>query len=91
MVMKSVDIDIGLNYQDKSGRTALHVACENGQLKIVELFLQKSSKLNIDLNAEDNKGMTPMDYAEINKHIEIKIKINQSIIERRLSKRPRYF
>ena len=34
--------------------SAFHLACENGHSKTVEIFMQKSTELKIDLNAKES-------------------------------------
>ncbi len=47
-------INIDLNAKDSYfSKTALHYACMYGHLEIVEMFMQKSAMLNIELNAKD--------------------------------------
>ena len=43
------------------GKTTFLSACENGYLKIVEIFIQKSEEFNIDLKAKDIHGKTPLE------------------------------
>ena len=45
-----------LNYKDDKGYTALHHACEEGNLKIVEILL----KANCDPNIKNNINQTPL-------------------------------
>ena len=42
---------IYLNEKDDSGRTALHLACKQGRVEVVEKLFEKAQELNIDLNA----------------------------------------
>ncbi|ORX76249.1 ankyrin, partial [Anaeromyces robustus] len=44
------------------GRTALHYVCENGNIEIVKLLLDKGSPINI----HDNKYFTPLHLASFN-------------------------
>ena len=45
-----------INYRDESGFTALHYACDEGNLKIVDILL----KTNCDVNAKTNDKKTPL-------------------------------
>ena len=45
-----------INYRDESGFTALHYACDEGNLKIVDILL----KTNCDVNARTNDKKTPL-------------------------------
>ena len=38
---------------DSHGYTAFHLDCKNGHIEIAELLIQKSTELNIKLNAKD--------------------------------------
>ena len=44
-------LNIDLNSTSLKRRTGFHLACENGHVKIVEMLIQKSDELNINLNA----------------------------------------
>ena len=39
------------------GQTALHLACEKGQVEIAEMIVMNSAKLNIDWNAKNFYGI----------------------------------
>ena len=45
------------------GSTPFHSACGGGHLKIAEILMQKSAKLNIDLNAKGHIGLTAFQLA----------------------------
>ena len=47
---------ININYTDENGNTALHYACDEGNLKIVEILL----KANCDTNIKNNYKQTPL-------------------------------
>ncbi|KAF7730305.1 hypothetical protein EC973_002549 [Apophysomyces ossiformis] len=49
------------------GSTALHVACANGCVKIVDLLLRNGAKVNV----KDKYGSRPMDVAAAKHHVEI--------------------
>ena len=51
------------NAIDNSGKTASSVACQRGHADVVKIFMQKASDLNIDLNTEDNDGITGFHHA----------------------------
>ena len=42
--------------KDKEGETALHHACKGGKVELVKKLI----KLNVDVNAQDNKGWSPV-------------------------------
>lgn len=54
-------------YVDESGRIALHYACENGNIKIVKLLLERGSCINV----YDNKFFTPLYLASFNGYYDI--------------------
>ena len=45
-----------INYQDENGYSALHYACDEGNLKIVEILL----KANCETNIKNNEKKTPL-------------------------------
>ena len=51
--------------------TAFHYACKNDCTDTVEMILQKSAELNIDLNARDDKKCTGFHYACEEANLEI--------------------
>ncbi len=53
-------IHLDINQYDSKKRTALHIACEYGLTKIVELL---AAQPGIDFNAEDDNGETPLGLA----------------------------
>jgi ankyrin repeat protein len=57
--------------QDSEGRTALHFACDRGQLAAVELLLKHSASVNI----ADTDGQTPLHYAVTCDHLEVIVKL----------------
>ena len=56
-------LNIDWNIKDKNGRTLFHLACGNGNSKIVWMLIQKSVAFNIDLNAKDKYGWTAFHVA----------------------------
>ena len=64
----SVSSLIKNNFKDVFGDTALHYACENGHINIVEPLLQHPS---IDINLLDNYKRTPMHQAKNHGHLNI--------------------
>uniref|UniRef100_A0A8C3UJ89 Euchromatic histone lysine methyltransferase 2 n=1 Tax=Catharus ustulatus TaxID=91951 RepID=A0A8C3UJ89_CATUS len=52
----------------KDGSTCLHHAAKNGNLEMVELLLSTGQ---VDVNAQDNGGWTPIIWAAEHKHIEV--------------------
>ena len=59
------------NPTNSVGRTPLHLACEYGHVKVVEIIIQKSADFNIDLNAKDQRGKTAFHLACWNGHSKI--------------------
>ena len=49
-----------INATDKNGRTALHIAIENGSAKSLEKLLETSE---VDINIANNNGFTPLHLA----------------------------
>ena len=49
--------------KNNMGETPFHIACQNDNLKIVELIVQKSVECSVDLNAKDIYGWTPFHMA----------------------------
>ena len=72
--------NINFNETDSNGLTPLHYACQNGNTEIVQLILQHSESLNIDVNATDfDKEMTPMHFACKYGHTEaVKVLLNNA-------------
>ena len=63
---------IDVNIVDKEGKTPFHLACEFGEVKVVELFIDcYNPGGRICLEAQDMNGMTPLHLACKNKHSEI--------------------
>uniref|UniRef100_A0A663FBK7 [histone H3]-lysine(9) N-methyltransferase n=1 Tax=Aquila chrysaetos chrysaetos TaxID=223781 RepID=A0A663FBK7_AQUCH len=52
----------------KDGSTCLHHAAKNGNLEMVDLLLSTGQ---VDVNAQDNGGWTPIIWAAEHKHIEV--------------------
>ena len=42
------------------GYGPFHFVCEKGSLRIVKLFLDNKKKMDIDANAQDDEGLTPL-------------------------------
>ena len=53
---------------DYDGRTALHQACQAGQLGAVRFLVALK---NVDVNVKDHDGFTPMADAVYNGHLEV--------------------
>ena len=51
--------NIDINYKDEIGWSALHYACDEGNLKIVDILI----KANADINAKSNDKRTPLHLA----------------------------
>jgi len=58
---------ININYKDEKGYTALHYACDEGKLKIVEILLDE----NCDPNIKNNEKETPLHLASKKGYIDI--------------------
>ena len=41
-----------------NGETPLHLACKNGNIQLVEMLMEKSEELNIDLNEKMGNDYT---------------------------------
>ncbi|XP_064262456.1 LOW QUALITY PROTEIN: histone-lysine N-methyltransferase EHMT2-like, partial [Passer domesticus] len=54
--------------QEEDGSTCLHHAAKNGNLEMVELLLSTGQ---VDVNAQDSGGWTPIIWAAEHKHIEV--------------------
>jgi glutaminase len=70
-IVKSVShIDV-LNSADYDGRTALHLACAEGQLEVVSFLVDAT----VNINVQDRFGSTPVDEASKLENGEIKERI----------------
>ena len=68
LIEKSCELKIDLNAKDyHNQRTAFHLACKNGHMKIVGKFLKKS----FDINAKDRYEDSAFQLACENGHSEI--------------------
>ncbi|XP_074023325.1 histone-lysine N-methyltransferase EHMT2-like, partial [Numenius arquata] len=54
--------------KEEDGSTCLHHAAKNGNLEMVDLLLSTGQ---VDVNAQDNGGWTPIIWAAEHKHIEV--------------------
>ena len=63
LIQKSVELKIDLNSTTITGKTAFHLACQYGQLKIVKMLMFNSAKHLIDLNQKDEYGWTAFHWA----------------------------
>ena len=59
--------DVTLSSKDQLGRTALHVACSKGHLKLVQHLIESKA----DVGAKDKFGNTPFNDAVKSKHDDI--------------------
>ena len=66
----AISEESGLNIKDNNRFTALMVACKNGHIEIIKLFLD-SSERNIDLNARNNEGTIAFTWACRNGHKDV--------------------
>ena len=55
---KSLELKINLKNKDRYGYTAFHLACQNGHIRIVDMMIEQSKSLELDLKAEDSDGQT---------------------------------
>ena len=53
-----------LNQVDYNGRSALHMACAEGNYKVVEVMIQQGANINM----KDRWGQTPLQVAVLGKH-----------------------
>jgi|GEM_PF-4255434 len=75
-IEKLLDNGININAQDKSGKSALLIACLRGYTDIAELLLKKGANINF----RDNQGNTALIIASENGNNEIiKLLINNKI------------
>ena len=62
------------------GYSPFHFVCHNGSLRIVKLFLDNKKKLDIDVNARDDNGCTPLHFAnEFNNALVVKELLNHGL------------
>lgn len=59
LILSVIKDEIDINAQDESGQTALHFACQNGNLNLLEIILGKKPNLNI----QDKNGKTALHLA----------------------------
>ena len=52
-------------YSKRGGFTPFHFVCGYGSVRIVKLFLDNKHKMDIDVNAKDDTGWTPLYWASI--------------------------
>lgn len=57
-----------LGFRDNQGRTPLHIACERGDLQVVEKLVDQPG---IDVNAPDYNERTPLHAASEKNHVEV--------------------
>lgn len=58
-IFRALGNKTNINYKDESGWTALHYACDEGNLKIVEILM----KMNVDVNMKTFIKKTPLHLA----------------------------
>ena len=56
-----------VNAKDVSGTTPLHFACQEGQLKVVQLLVRRGA----NAEAESKRGKTPLDLACEGNHLDV--------------------
>ena len=71
--------EMDFNATDDTGETALHVACFQGRLEIVEWFVENKAKYDIKLDKRTPEGFTPEDLAKECGHQEIAELLKNSI------------
>lgn len=59
--VQEVETTSDLNVTDESGLTPLHLACDRGLIDFINVLLKK----NLNVNAQDNDGYTPLMLAAI--------------------------
>ena len=50
---------LNINYKNEEGWSALHFACDEGNLKVADILI----KANININSQDNNGHTAFHFA----------------------------
>src|SRR5438874_2061094 len=65
---ESANFRTDLSDKDIRGRTALHRAALNGQVKVVKLLV---GEYGADVNAKDSEGWTPLYRAASSGHVEV--------------------
>ena len=61
LVKNAQKLKINLNFRDKLQRTTLHIACMFRHAEIAQCLIEDG--VDIDLNAKDHYGFTPLHYA----------------------------
>ena len=64
-------IKIDLNNKGNYKGTAFHLACIRGNIKIVQMMIEKSDRHKIDLTEKDQQGKTGYEIAELFKNTEV--------------------
>ena len=54
------DRRVDFNQLHQGNETLFHEACKSNKVEVVKLFLDRAEELNINLNARNGKGITPM-------------------------------
>ena len=63
MFEKMIEDEVIKNPKDACSKTPFHIACQFGQSTIASMIIQKSTKLNFDLNAKARFGITAFHLA----------------------------
>ena len=71
IMKKYLELKIHLNRKCKWGKTSFHTACEVGCFKIVDVIIEQSESLEIDLKALDSNDKTGHQLAKERGHTDI--------------------
>ena len=67
----SSELKIDLNTADNCGLTAFHLACRNGRIRIIDMMIEQSEFLELDLKAEDRDDKTGYQLAKYHERTDI--------------------
>ena len=54
----NLKLELHPDERDFHGQTLFHIVCKDGHVKVVEILIQRSAELTIDVNARDYSGYT---------------------------------